>query len=128
MSTNILTDFTEDPLNHAHLGSDHDLISGSFTSLFPGYRSYSTPDWDPWRDYIDKEKPFLPRYQGDAYKELLRLHNEFSRVKNVGYRFKKWWDEEVSEQLRKVRTADHVQYPLASKALKKLIQRKKREC
>lgn len=47
--TNPLTNFSHNNLHHTHLGSDHDLISGTFTALVPGNRTYKTPDWDLWR-------------------------------------------------------------------------------
>jgi len=46
----------------------------------------------------------------------------------VGYRSKKWWDNEVSAQLQQVKSATPAQYPEAAKALKKMIRRKEREC
>jgi len=51
-----------------------------------------------------------------------------SRVKTGSTGSKKWWDEELAAQVRRVRRADSEAYKKESKILKKMINRKKRQC
>jgi len=78
---------------------------------------------------VEDNTPFTPYLFNDAYKELVRLLNANSISKTISMRSKKWWDEEIDNQLRRVRRADTPDiYKSESKALKRLIRQKKKEC
>jgi len=127
--TNTLTTFTKNPNRHlAYLDSDHSLLAGQVTTLMEGNPTYTTLDWDFFTDYVEKETPFSPIYFNSVYTELMKLLIKHSITKTCSRRSKKWWDEEISAQLHKVKRAPAGDYKEEAKSLKNMIRKKKKEC
>jgi len=91
--TNDVRTFTPDTsLNLAELGSDHYMSA-----------AYQTPVWHLWCQYAENEPSFDPVYYEEAYKHLLQVVAAHSMTITAVARSKKWWDEDLSIKLYRMR-------------------------
>jgi len=104
------------------------MIAGTVTTCIPQSRAYTTSDWTWWEDYKEEKVAYTPTYFGEAYDALRALVDKHSLTKTACPRSKKWWDQEIEDQLRVTKRARGEKYEKDSKALKKLIRKKKRGC
>jgi len=121
--TNDLTSWSADPLNLARVGSDHDLIAGSISTMVREAHTYSTVDWTWWEGYTEKRTNPAER----GLRGINRPIRQTLHYKTATTCSKKWWDKEVQQQLRVTRAAG-TGYKEEAKKLKRLIRNNRRSC
>jgi len=123
------TQFLPLPLHLSFFASDHCLLSGELNPTRTEEHSYSVPNWDFFQEYAEDPPPFTPTTYGQGYTLLKTLFANNRISKRASSRSKKWWDQEIDQQLFKCRRATQGEdLKSQKKALHKMIKRKKREC
>jgi len=121
--------FHPTPHHLSFLASDHCLLSiGVFTSR-PNTYTYKVTDWEFFTNYAEDPPPYNATIYGQAYSDLQNLLVAHQKTKRSSSHSKRWWDQEVDQQLHPCRAeANSQDHKTQKKILNKLIKNKKRAC